>query len=105
MWYEHLLHLLHLSESPSTVMKLAAQRKLVPPRSRYAAHMGRQARPGVRPPPGTVGKVSLTLSQQCVVAAHTWGHGPPGACVPPAMSGEGRHEVRTVSWSCDIRDV
>ena len=53
-------------------MPLAAQRKLVPPRSRYAAHMGRQARPGVRPPPGTVGKVSLTLSQQCVVAAHTW---------------------------------
>jgi hypothetical protein len=36
-------------------MPLAAQRKLVPPRSRYAAHMGRQARPGVRPPPGTAG--------------------------------------------------
>jgi hypothetical protein len=27
MWYEHLLHLLHLSESPSTVMKTRQARK------------------------------------------------------------------------------
>ncbi len=25
MWYEHLLHLLHLSESPSTVMDLISE--------------------------------------------------------------------------------